>query len=418
MRILNLVFDYYPSPGGMQAVVRELSTRWVVSGHTVTVATSRVNQRTDNTYKGVEIVDFDIRGNLVDGIKGDKVEIDRYIDTVLGYDADIVIFWAGQIWTLDLMIPHLSKIKGKKIFVPTNFSMFHSVMYSEYYQKMAGYIDLFDKIVFISEMRDDYKFCNEFVKDKSKFVLIPNGASEVEFLDFSFDKQVVKDKLGIKPNERLVLSVGTHTGIKGHQEMFEVFNRMKATDTVFWILGNWEPNKPWNSGLKNILRNIKGIFKVGCLGRCKYNESVSRLNLRQKVKRNRFIVKFLNRRETVEILRASDMFVLLSNTEGSPIVLFEAMACGVPFVSSDAGNAKEILSWTNAGLVVDNVRLDNNGYSVIDIEDATKKIDTLLSNPELRNKLGKNGFNSWKGNYTWATIAEKYIKVFDELLES
>ena len=55
MRILHTVEFYPPSIGGMQEVVRQLSERLVLLGHDVTVATTRIPERTASSQNGVKI---------------------------------------------------------------------------------------------------------------------------------------------------------------------------------------------------------------------------------------------------------------------------------------------------------------------------------------------------------------------------
>lgn len=73
--------------------------------------------------------------------------------------------------------------------------------------------------------------------------------------------------------------------------------------------------------------------------------------------------------------------LITSEREGMPMVLWEALAQGVPVVSSDVGGIREILEPYNCGFVF---QKDN-------IQEAADKISLLIQNEELRKKMGENG---------------------------
>lgn len=54
----------------------------------------------------------------------------------------------------------------------------------------------------------------------------------------------------------------------------------------------------------------------------------------------------LSREEVVYVMNASDCLLMTSHREGSPMVIKEAMACGIPIVSVNVGDVKEIIGNT------------------------------------------------------------------------
>jgi hypothetical protein len=64
-------------------------------------------------------------------------------------------------------------------------------------------------------------------------------------------------------------------------------------------------------------------------------------------------VRFLGvRADVADILRASDMFVLSSRVEGNPLSVMEAMAAGLPVVSTAVGGVPELVREGETGLLV------------------------------------------------------------------
>ena len=70
MKILHAVESYFPAVGGMQEVVKQLSERMAKNGYDVTVVTRKHEARDFSKKNGVKIIDFNISGNLVNGIIG------------------------------------------------------------------------------------------------------------------------------------------------------------------------------------------------------------------------------------------------------------------------------------------------------------------------------------------------------------
>ena len=73
------------------------------------------------------------------------------------------------------------------------------------------------------------------------------------------------------------------------------------------------------------------------------------------------------------------MFVLVSLIEGQPKVLLEAMSCGLPVIASQIPAHEEIISHNKNGILSD-----------INPQDITQALRSVMTDPNLRQKLGKN----------------------------
>ena len=96
-----------------------------------------------------------------------------------------------------------------------------------------------------------------------------------------------------------------------------------------------------------------------------------------------------------------DMHVLTSRYEGTPYVIFEAMALGVPVITTNTGGISNIL--TN--------NLDSMITEVEDAEGTYKAMDSLLISEDLRKSIIENAFKTVK-NYTVQQMADNTEKFY------
>jgi glycosyltransferase involved in cell wall biosynthesis len=76
-----------------------------------------------------------------------------------------------------------------------------------------------------------------------------------------------------------------------------------------------------------------------------------------------------------------DILALPSDYEGFPYVLLEAMALGVPVVTTEVGGSEELVRSTSSGIIV----------PVGDLDGFSSALSSLVQSPALRQKLGSAG---------------------------
>lgn len=108
----------------------------------------------------------------------------------------------------------------------------------------------------------------------------------------------------------------------------------------------------------------------------------------------------------LELLRDSDVLLLPSYTEGLPLCVLEAMACGLPVVCTAVGGLRD--------LVVHGV----NGFVMEpgDVAALARHADVLLRNDSLRRDIGNNNIAKIASEYSVEAIGCKLRQLYAEVL--
>lgn len=423
MKILLCSEFYYPSIGGAQEVVRQIAERFVMWGHDVTVATSAVSSRKENIYKGVKIAEFKISGNRVLGFSGDINEYQNFLEDE---SFEYYLFYAAQQWTFDAAWDVLGRIKGIKLFVPCGYSGLYSRKFKQYFLELPAILKKFDCIIYHAEKYRDVSFGAEHGINNG--ILIPNGA-DIEEFNVPIDKSF-KDLLGIGPDSLILLTVGSLTGYKGHKEIIRAYEKIDLNGRKSTLILNGNIPFPiknfitWRvifNAIKDgsIFHSIKKIILSAI--RVNYSESILK-DIVGRIKKinvdpnnnKRVILIDLPRRELIQAYLNSDLFIFASNVEYSPLVLFEACAAGLPYLTGPVGNAVEIVDWTGGGEII-SATTATAGLLKYDIQQLARDIERILSNKERLEKLKCYGREAISSRYNWEKIAKDYENLFFQL---
>jgi glycosyltransferase involved in cell wall biosynthesis len=110
--------------------------------------------------------------------------------------------------------------------------------------------------------------------------------------------------------------------------------------------------------------------------------------------------------DLVRLLQSATVAAIPSLYEGFSLPAVEAMACGTPLVTTDAGALPEVVG-TQAGLRV----------RAGDVDELTAALRMVLEQPSLQEQLGRAGRRRVLASYTWRSTAERTADWYARVLE-
>ena len=111
-----------------------------------------------------------------------------------------------------------------------------------------------------------------------------------------------------------------------------------------------------------------------------------------------------SQKEIGEILRRSDIYVCNSEYESFGLPTLEAMTCGAAVITTDTGGMRDFIRENENGLIV----------KKHNIKDLIEKIELLINNKELRERLAVNGLETAK-TMNWDESVSQLIEYYQEI---
>ena len=205
---------------------------------------------------------------------------------------------------------------------------------------------------------------------KERIQVILNGVDLQEF----FSEYVDRDQLGLPEKVTLALFVG------------DIRTPRKNLATVLNAL----PQVP-----------DLHLVVVGATERSPYPELAVKLGLDNRV-------HFLGyRRDVSKIMKAVDLFVFPSRYEPFGMVVSEAMASGLPIITTVTTGAAEIVT-REGGIILSDSE---------DVQALTEALGKLASDRELRQQMGKVG-RAIAQQHSWDSKTKSYLDLFEDICKS
>ena len=115
---------------------------------------------------------------------------------------------------------------------------------------------------------------------------------------------------------------------------------------------------------------------------------------------------FVSDEDLVEYMRVADMVVFPSRGENASFTIMEAMACELPVVSSDVGNAKKILG-EGRGILLGKYTEEEIASICIDVLDDKKKTEAI----------GKAARKYVEKYHSWDVISKKTEELYKKVIK-
>ena len=249
----------------------------------------------------------------------------------------------------------LGKVCGVKvIYTAHGFHFFKGVSKKNWlcYYPIEHFLSKYTDIL-ITINEEDYNLAKLKFKAKNIFKINGVGLDTKKFYIENFDKKSYREKLGLNGEDFVILSVGELSDRKNHiigiKVIQELKNEYPEISFKYLIVGN---------GV-----NLE-----------KYQKYIKENNLENNV-------KLLGRRnDIVELNMMSDLFLFPSKMEGLGIASLEAMAGGLPLLTSNIHGIKDYSIDGETGF----------SYSPNDINGFKNGIKYFWENKELCKKIGKS----------------------------
>ena len=120
-------------------------------------------------------------------------------------------------------------------------------------------------------------------------------------------------------------------------------------------------------------------------------------------------VKFLGKQDgLVEILSSSDLFLIPSQSESFGLAALEAMACGLPVISSSVGGLPELVKHNETGFIAE----------IGDVDRMAKYTLELLSNEKKYKLFSENSRQRAVNKFDTSKVVPLYEEYYEQILKS
>ena len=252
-------------------------------------------------------------------------------------------------------------------------------------------IEMADAVIAVSR-ETEADILRLFNVPKEKVHIIHNGIDLDEYRKVTTTGAL--QRYGVDPNIPFVLFVGRITRQKGIVHLVNAIRHMNPGYQVVLCAG--APDTPEIAA--EMKAAVDAVQRPGVI----------------------WIQEMVDKPTVYELYSHAAVFCCPSIYEPFGIINLEAMACETAVVASAVGGIKEVVVHGETGYLVPLEQMDRSPFEPLNPEqfsrDLAARINELMANPDLREKMGKAGRRRAEENFSWKAIAGKTVDLYGKLV--
>ncbi|MET0960676.1 MAG: N-acetyl-alpha-D-glucosaminyl L-malate synthase BshA [Psychrobacillus psychrotolerans] len=373
MRKLKIGITCYPSVGGSGVIATELGKMLAAKGHEIHFITSGIPFRLNKispkiTFHQVEVNSYSV------------FQYAPYDIALANKMAEVIVDEQLDVLHVHYAIPHAVCAILAKNMANSDIGIVTTLHGTDI--TVLGYdSSLKGAIKYGIEKSDVVTAVSHSLGQETMDLISPNKDIETvyNFIDeqeyTKKDAGNLKELLGIKPHEKVVIHVSNFRKVKHVPDIVQSFKLIhEEVPSKLLLVGDGPEKHP-------IMESIKGTSIE--------ND-----------------VLFLGKQENLsELYSIADLMLLLSEKESFGLVLLEAMACGVPCIGTNVGGIPEVI--TNG----------ENGF-IVELGDWKKVAEhgvEVLQNPSLHKQIVDRSLEVIQDRFSSKSIVEQYEEMYERV---
>jgi len=230
------------------------------------------------------------------------------------------------------------------------------------------------------------KLINDKGVEKDKIIFIPNAADfqmSDKVLDADFDPVKLREEMNVKKNHLVFTYVGAHGRANNLMQIIKAAEKLKSENVEFWLIGD---------GMEKDM--LKQEVKKRSCNNVKFIDSMPKEE----------VLKYIIASDVgISVLKKVDTFKTIYSNK-----TFDYMSCKTPTLLAIDGVSRELVEKANAGIYTEPENTD----------DFIEKVLYYLTNRNIIDEQGENGYNYAKSYFDRLILADDYIKNIEVIVKS